>query len=49
MAGSGTYNDNGVNMPIGCGDVTFTLDGSGHGISNTGSEMLKFIALTVLE
>ena len=49
LAGSGTYNDNGVNIPIGCGDVTFTPDGSGHGISNTGSGMLKFIALIVLD
>ena len=34
---------------LGCGDVTFAPDGSGHGISNTGSDVLKFIALIVLD
>ena len=49
LGGFGTYNDNGVIRPIGYGDVTFTPDGSGHGIVNTGIEVLKFIALIVLD
>ena len=49
ISGEGTYNDDGVDMPVGVGDVTFTPDGHGHGISNTGTEPLKFIALIIFD
>jgi len=49
FGGSGTYNDNGVISPIGSGDVTFTPTGAGHGIANTGTEVLKFIALIIMD
>ncbi len=31
------------------GTVTYTPSGSGHGIKNTGSDMLTFIALIILD
>ncbi len=48
LSGSGTYSDNGTLVPISAGDFTFTPSGEGHGIENTGSEPLAFIALIVL-
>jgi len=44
-SGEGEYNDNGTIVPISAGDVTITAPGEGHGIKNTGSEPLEFIAL----
>ena len=49
LSGSGTYNDNGKLIPITAGDVTFTPNGEGHGIGNTGKEPLNFIALIILD
>lgn len=49
ISGCGTYNDNGIDVPIAAGDVTFTPNGEGHGITNTGTEMLRFIALIILD
>lgn len=49
ISGKGVYNDNGKESDIAPGAVTFTLSGSGHGIKNTGSEMLEFIALIILD
>ena len=31
------------------GDVTFTPDGQGHGMTNTGDEDLVFMALIILD
>ncbi len=45
LAGTGTYNDNGENRTVASGDVTFTPGGKGHGLENTGTENLVFIAL----
>lgn len=47
LSGEGMYNDDGENIPVKAGDVTFTPDGHGHGIENTGAEPLKFIALII--
>jgi len=47
LSGEGIYNEDGKEMPVSVGDVTFTPDGHGHGIENTGSKPLKFIALII--
>ncbi|MBQ2841068.1 MAG: cupin domain-containing protein [Oscillospiraceae bacterium] len=47
LSGTGVYTDNQNKIEITPGTVTFTPSGSGHGIKNTGSEMLEFIALIV--
>lgn len=47
LSGRGEYNDNGTIKPVSAGEVTFTADGEGHGLRNTGSEDLVFIALIV--
>ena len=49
LSGTGVYNDNGTNVEAKPGLVTFTPNGTGHGIRNTGSEQLEFIALIVLD
>lgn len=47
ISGTGIYNDNGNTMDIFPGAVTFTPSGESHGIKNTGSGMLEFIALII--
>ncbi|MBQ3290407.1 MAG: cupin domain-containing protein [Kiritimatiellae bacterium] len=48
LSGSGAYDDNGVTRTVKAGDVTWTPDGSGHGLSNeAGSEDLVFMALII--
>ena len=37
------------NVPVTVGDKTFTPDGCGHGIANTGDEDLVFMALIQLD
>ena len=49
ISGSGIYNDNGKEIPIAPGTVTFTSSGTGHGIKNTGEDILEFIALILLD
>jgi len=49
LSGKGLYNDNGIETEVHPGDITYTPSGSGHGIKNTGSEDLHFMALIVLE
>ena len=49
ISGKGRYNDDGEECDVAPGTVTFTPSGSGHGIKNTGSEMLEFIALIILD
>lgn len=44
-SGTGEFNDNGTVKTVRAGDVTFTGAGEGHGIKNTGTEPLEFIAL----
>lgn len=43
--GMGIYRDNDVEYEVKVGDVVFCDNGSGHGLANTGSDELKFIAL----
>ena len=48
LSGAGTYDDHGVTRPVKAGDVTWTPDGSGHGLSNAdGAEDLVFMALII--
>lgn len=49
LAGKGTYNDNGKEMEVTEGTVTFTPSGSSHGLKNTGDDVLEFIALIILD
>ena len=49
ISGKGEYNDNGKFRAVTAGDVTFTPDGCGHGLVNTGSEPLVFMALIILD
>ena len=45
LSGSGMYDDNGKAVPIEAEDVTYCKDGDGHGVKNTGTEDLVFVAL----
>ncbi len=47
ISGVGLYNDNGEERFVSPGTVTFTPSGESHGIKNTGSAMLRFIALII--
>ena len=38
LSGKGIYSDNGTLRMVKAGDVTFTPDGQGHGMTNTGDE-----------
>lgn len=49
LSGSGMYNDNGTEVPVKSGDITFTASGEGHGLRNTGTEPLVFIALIIYD
>lgn len=45
----GNYDDNGRIRPVKAGDMTFTPDGMGHGLTNTGDTDLVFMALIILD
>lgn len=45
LSGEGIYVDNGEEVPAKAKDVFFCKDGDGHGLKNTGTEDLVFIAL----
>lgn len=47
ISGKGLYNDNGKEIKVGAGTVTFTPSGQGHALKNIGDEKLKFIALVI--
>ena len=48
LSGSGAYDDNGTTRTVKAGDVTWTPDGSGHGLSNeNGKEDVIFMALII--
>ena len=49
LSGQGEYNDNGEYRPVQAGDITFTPDGKGHGLANTGNADLVFMALIILD
>ncbi|MGN0482526.1 MAG: cupin domain-containing protein [Lachnospiraceae bacterium] len=48
LRGEGEYDDNGEKRKVSAGDVTFTPDGKGHGLENTGDTDLVFMALIIL-
>lgn len=47
LSGEGEYNDNGTVRTVKPGDVTWTPDGSSHGIENKGDVDLTFMALII--
>ena len=48
VSGEGVYDDNGTKRTVKAGDVTWTPDGSGHGLSNeNGKEDVVFMALII--
>ena len=49
LSGKGIYSDNGTLRMVQDGDVTFTPDGKGHGLTNSGDEDLVFMALIILD
>ena len=49
ISGKGIYSDNGTLRMVSAGDVTFTPDGKGHGLTNSGDEDLVFMALIILD
>ena len=45
ISGSGTfYDENNAAIQVGAGDMTLTLKGQSHGLDNTGTEPLVFLA-----
>lgn len=49
VSGIGIYSDNGALRMVKAGDVTFTPDGQGHALTNSGDEDLVFMALIILD
>lgn len=49
LSGQGDYDDNGTVRPVKAGDVTFTPDSYGHGLTNTGDTDLVFMALIIFD
>ena len=47
LSGEGEYDDNGVKRMVKTGDVTWTPDGSSHGLVNIGDTDLTFMALII--
>lgn len=47
LSGKAQYNDNGIITEVEAGDVTFTPNGTGHGIKNTGNVPVELIALII--
>ena len=45
--GQGNYDDNGRIRPVKAGDITYTPDGCGHALSNSGNTDLVFMALII--
>ena len=44
-SGTATYTENSTEYQVKKGDVLYCPDGSFHGIVNSGSEMLSFVAV----
>lgn len=49
LSGQGLYNDNGKQVVVSAGDVTYTAPGEGHGIACIGDEPIEMIALILYE
>ena len=48
ISGSALYDDDGVEIQLSTGDVTFTPAGKGHSITNNGDCDLEIVALIIL-
>lgn len=49
LSGKGLYNDNGTEVILEPGDVTYCPSGEGHGLENIGDEDLVIIALILFD
>lgn len=49
ISGKGIYSDNGKEIEVEGGTVTFTPSGKGHALKNIGSDRLCFIALVIID
>lgn len=49
LSGKGKYSDNGTEIEVNAGDVTYTPDGEGHSIENIGDDVLEFMLLIVVD
>ncbi len=49
IRGTGEFDDNGSVRTVAPGDMTYTPDGCGHAIKNTGDTDLVFMALILLD
>ena len=49
LSGKGKYNDNGTEVIVEAGDVTFCSSGEGHGLENIGDEDLVVVALILFD
>lgn len=49
LSGEGEYDDNGTTRTVKKGDVTYTPDGCGHALKNTGDQNLVFMALIIYD
>ena len=47
ISGKGLYSDNGKEIEVDAGTITFTPSGEGHALKNIGDEKLAFIALVL--
>ena len=47
LTGTGAYSDNGTVVDVKAGDVAICETGHGHGITNTGEDVLEFVAVIV--
>ena len=45
LKGTGLYNNNGEEVTVGPGDITFVDDGEGHSLKNIGEDKLETIPL----
>ena len=49
LKGIAAYNDNGVPVELGAGDVTHTADGQNHAVANNGAEDVEMMALIIYQ
>jgi len=48
LSGVGIVDDNGITREVKAGEVLLTGDGAGHAVRNTGTELLKILAVILL-
>ena len=49
LKGHGVYNDNGTEVEVSTGDVTYCAPGEGHGLVNNSDEELVLVALIIYD